>query len=158
MACTRLRTSLSPHTHMSALQKSHLCDLQGTLAATAPAPFPITSDMASGWGWSSLRQLPPPLGSPLSCSHEQGGNGPEPREADVGPGGRAPGSPQIPTWLQHKQPSPCTRSLPGDLDDQLRGQRDGRGLSKSHSHLAWLPFCALISAPSQVGKEQKSKT
>lgn len=117
--------------------------------------LPSPSDTASGWGWSLLRLLPPPLGSPLSGSLKQGGNGPEPKEADVGWGGPAPRSPQIPTWLQHKQPSSPTRSLPGDLDKQLMRQRDHRGPSKSHSNLAWLYFYALISIPSQVGKKQK---
>lgn len=153
-ACTRPRTSCSLHIPMPAPWKSHLCNLLGTSAATTPKPpAPITSDIASGWGWSLLRLLPPPLGSPLSGSLKQGGNGPEPREADVGWGGPAPRSPQIPTWLQHKQPSSPTRSLPGDLDKQLMRQRDHRGLSKSHSNLAWLYFYALISTPSQVGKK-----
>lgn len=101
---TRIRTAglplptlkdhpVGPHIPMSAPRKPHLCDLQGTLAATTPRgpqahpPAPITSNMASGWGWSSLSLLPPPLGSPLSCSHKQGGKGSEPREADVGRGG-----------------------------------------------------------------------
>lgn len=145
------------HSHACSME-THLCDLLGTSAATTPgAPAPITSDTASGWGWSLLRLLPPPLGSPLSGSLKQGGNGPEPREADVGWGGPAPRSPQIPTWLQHKQPSSLTRSLPGDLDKQLMRQKDHRSPSKSHSNLAWMYFCALISTPSQVGKKQKKQ-
>lgn len=116
------------------------CLLYGNLISLAsggprhppsPSSAPITSDLASGWGWSSLRLLPPPLGSPLSRGHEQGGNGPEPREADVGRGRPAPGSPQIPAWLQHKQPSPSTRSLPGDLGGRLARQRDSGGPRQS---------------------------
>lgn len=153
MACVRPRTSPSPHVPMSAAWKPHLCDLQGTSAAPTPS---ITSDMTSGWGWSSLRLLPPPPGSPRSCSHGQGGNGPEPREADVGRGGRAPGSPQIPTWLQYRRPSPSTRSLPGDWDRELTGQRNARGPSKSHSdRAACVPGFDFSSRPG--GKGEKSK-
>ncbi|KAJ8783313.1 hypothetical protein J1605_009396 [Eschrichtius robustus] len=68
-------------------RKPHLCDRLGTLAVATSPPAPITSDTASSCGWSSLGLLPPPPGSPLSGSLEQAGNGPAPREADVGRGG-----------------------------------------------------------------------
>lgn len=130
----------------------------GTSAVTTPTPTPPSSltQLPAAAGLVKASAHPPPHpGSPPSVRPGQAGNSPE-QDTDVGRGGEPQRSPQIPTWLQHKQPQPSSGSLPGALDTGSRGRRMSGPKQISFS-FRWLRLCALISAPQPGGKEAKRK-
>lgn len=108
-----------------------------------PGPAPITSDPASGCGWSSLRLLPPPLGQAPHClAAPAGWEPPGATGSGCRTGRPSPRSPQIPTWLQHREPSPSVRSLPGDMvtGSGVRGSSGPKRVTSSWSLAACLGF------------------